>query len=370
MGSLALEGGTVVTMDGQRRIIDNGSVVVEADRIVDVGDKLEVRSRRKLDEVIDCTGKVVIPGLINAHTHMFQNMLRGLGDDMELIGWLKNMLYPAAAVLTPDHVRVGARLGSIEMVKTGVTTVLDNHHVKTSETAVDHVAEACVKTGLRAFIARGMKRRTKRSQMWRVPDHIFEFELEEDVAITERLLRRWREKGNGLVEVSPGPTSIFSTGPELLKEAKRISRQYKVPMHIHIAESPSEVASSLEDYGMREVEFLDHIGVLDSRTHIVHGIWLSKGEIDLMGRTGAHHIHCPVSNMILASGVADVPRLLKGGVNVALNGWPGQQQQPRYVRSVEADRLTAESFNVDPHHHYKQPSTGVSNSRWGESFGS
>jgi 5-methylthioadenosine/S-adenosylhomocysteine deaminase len=89
-------------------------------------------------------------------------------------------------------------------------------------------------------------------------------------------------------------------------------------MHIHIAESPSEVASSLEDYGMREVEFLDHIGVLDARTHVVHGIWLSKGEIDLMGRTGAHHIHCPVSNMILASGVADVPRLLKGGVNVAL----------------------------------------------------
>jgi len=318
MGNLALEGGTLLTLDSRRRIIEDGAIVVEADRIVDVGDRTTIRSRWKLDRVMDCRGRVVIPGLINAHTHMFQNLLRGLGDDMELIGWLKNMLYPAAALLTPDHIGVGARLGSIEMVKTGVTTVIDNHHIKTSENAVDHVAEACVKTGLRAFIARGMKQRTKRSQMWGVPDHVFEFELAEDVAITERLLKRWREKGNGLVEVTPGPTAIFSTGPDLLREAKRISKQYKVPMHIHIAESPSQVSSSLEDYGMREVEFLDHIGVLDARTHVVHGIWLSKAEIDLLGRVGAHHIHCPVSNMILASGVADLPRLLKSGVNVAL----------------------------------------------------
>lgn len=318
MVSITLEGGTVITMDPARRVLRDASVVTESGRIVDLGSTMEVRSRQKIDDVINCSGKIIMPGMINAHTHMFQSLLRGLGDDMELVTWLRRLLFPACKKLTDEQVRVGAALGSLEMAKTGVTTVIDNHHVRTSEKAVDGVAGAVLRTGLRGFIARGMKTMTKREEKLGVPKEFVEFDLQEDIAITERLIQRWRDKGEGRVSICPGPTSIHASGPDMLREVARISQRYSVPVHIHIAESNSLVQTTIEDYGVREVEVLHETGVLGGRCQVVHGIWLSEEEIQLLNRAGAHHVHCPVSNMYVASGVAQVPKMLSVGVNIAL----------------------------------------------------
>lgn len=316
---LIISDAEIITLDKNRRVIHNGSVVVENDRIVDLGQAGEIKSKYGLGgKVIDARGKVVAPGLINCHTHMFQSLLRGPGDDMELIGWLKNMLWPASKNLTPEHVAAGAALGCLEMIKTGVTCVIDHHHLCTSETSVDNIVKIMERAGLRGFVARGLKARQKRADMWNVPQHVFEYSLDEEIRLTEKLIRKWNNSVDGRVKVAPGPNSIFSTGPDILKASKEFSEKYELPMHIHIAESPSEVQSTQEDYGMREVEYLSHLGALNKRTQIVHGIWLSNREIALMSGASANHIHCPVSNMYLASGVAHIPEMLTAKINVAL----------------------------------------------------
>jgi len=315
----ALTNVTLLTLDPARRIIPDGSLIFRDDRIEAVGERAELAGRVALcQQTIDGRGLVALPGLVNAHTHSFQSLLRGLADGLDLLGFLKNVAYPVTAVITPEEIRLGAALSVLEAIKSGTTCLIDNHSGDTGWAATDGIAQVFAESGLRGLIARGWRLSTPRARAWRVPEHVFQFSLAEEIEITRGLIEKWRRDAHGRVQVCPAPLTLFLAGPEDLRAAKALADEYAAPVHVHIAEARSEVEATLEDYGCREVEHLARLGVLDRRFHVVHGIWLDERELDLLAERGGHVVHCPTSNMSLASGVAPVPEMLARGVNVAL----------------------------------------------------
>lgn len=310
---------TLLTLDPARRIIPDGCLLIGDDRIEAVDGRVRLSDRiARVQRTIDGRGMVALPGFVNAHTHSFQSLLRGLADGLDLIGFLREVIYPVMPVMTPEEVRLGAALSVLEAIKSGTTCLVDNHAADTSLVATDGIAQVFAESGMRGLIARGFRQPTPRARAWHVPEHAFPFSLAEEIEITRDLIERWRGEANGRVQVCPAPLTLFLAGPADLRAARSLADEYSVPLHVHVAETRSEVEATVEDYGCREVEHLAQIGVLDGRFHVVHGVWLNERELDLLAESGGHVVHCPTSNMSLASGVAPVPEMLAHGVNVAL----------------------------------------------------
>jgi 5-methylthioadenosine/S-adenosylhomocysteine deaminase len=349
MADIVIKNAVLITLDHERRIIKDGGIAIGDGRILSVGTTEDISAGYGGEEIIDGRGMVAIPGLINAHTHMYQDLLRGLGDDMALMEWLRNMLLPNNAAVTPEDAYVGSLLGCVEMLKTGTTYVIDNHHANTTENGINSVAKAIEESGIRGMIARGMRERETRIDLKDDLPQEGSFTSEEDIKITESLMEDWNAKKNYRVRVCPGPTSTMVCGTEFLQKAKELSDKFNVPIHTHIAEVREEVDSTLKNHGLREVEYLRKIGVLGPRFHVVHGVWLDAIEIRLMAESGAHLIHNPVSNMILASGVAPVQKMIDAGVNVALGtDGPASNNNQDMVSVLKATSLLQKVSTLDP----------------------
>lgn len=353
--TIALTNVSLLTLDPGKRVIGDGTLIIRGDRIEAVGTSGELSElAAQADQRIDGRGMVAMPGLVNAHTHSFQSLLRGLAEGCDLIGFLQNVIYPVTQVMTVEETRLGAALSALEAIKSGTTCLIDNHSGDTSFSATNGIAEVYSKSGIRSLVARGIRQPTPRSRSWNVPEHAFSYSFSEEVDITRNLIELWRDKANNRVKICPAPLTLFLISPEDLSEVKTFADEYNVPIHVHIAEARSEVEATLEDYGCREVEHLARVGVLDHRFHVVHGVWLDDNELSLLAKSGGHVVHCPTSNMNLASGVAPVPDMLASGVNVALaSDGIGNHNHDMFsvmktalllqrVHSLRADVLTAE----------------------------
>ncbi len=299
-------------------IVRNASVVVEADRINQVCKDEDITSAGEFDKVIDAGGKVVCPGFVNAHTHMLQCLLRGWGDDLELHQWIESVLYLVADVLTVEDLKAAAALACVEMIRTGVTCVVENQNIATSEEMVDATASMINEAGIRGVIARGVRQRTGAYEGSKAPETLFQYSVDEEVRLTETLIRKCNSQNKGKVSVCPGPVSMAAATDELLVACHDLATKYRVPVHIHVAESKRMTELSSENHGCTEVERLERLGVLDGLTHIVHGVWLTSRDTVLLAQRKSSLIHCPVSNMYLASGVAPVVDCYRSGINVAL----------------------------------------------------
>jgi 5-methylthioadenosine/S-adenosylhomocysteine deaminase len=298
---LLLSGGTVVTMDPAFRVIEHGAVAVRGERIVAVGDARELDARYRPVKRIDTAGRIVMPGLVNTHTHVPMTLLRGVADDVELMVWLEKYIWPAeAAHVTPEFVTWGTRLAAWEMIRTGTTTFADMYFYE------EQVAEATRQAGLRGLCAAT------------VMDHSVPGlkDADEGLRVAEALLRKW--SGDPLIVPALGPHAAYTVGPETLMRVKALADRYHAPIVIHAAESPSEMATIKQRYGRSTVAQLDKIGFLGPNVTLAHAIWLSDDEIRTLAERGVGTAHCPSSNMKLASGVAPVPRLRTAGVRVGL----------------------------------------------------
>ena len=309
---ILIHNGWVLTQDDGRREYRPGYVLVQEDRIAEVGNDpaRAAELKESVPTVIDAGGCAVLPGLINPHTHMFQTFMRGLADNKPLWQWLKEDIWPSAILMEEEDFYLAALVGVLENLKSGVTHVVDQHYVHYVPSSSDAVLRAMQEAGIRGTLCRGFADQDYQPELMEAPERIF--------AAMDDLMARWHGAAGGRLRVSLGPLNPWGCSPGLLDEVSRYSADHDIDMQIHVAETRKVVESTAERYGMDNLTFLHQHGILGPRTQLVHGVWLNEREEDLVVRTGSHLVHCPVSNMYLASGVAPVRRWLDKGINVAL----------------------------------------------------
>jgi 5-methylthioadenosine/S-adenosylhomocysteine deaminase len=290
---LLVLGGTVVTMDQTRRVLDDGGIAVSQGRVVAVGSRAEIEARYTSRQKVDARGKVITPGLINGHTHVPMVLFRGLADDLDLQEWLTKYIFPAEAKnVTEEFVRVGARLGLAEMIRGGTTTYCDMYYFE------DAIADETAKAGVRGVLG----------------ETIIDFPVAdnktnaEGMAYVEKFVARW--KGHELIVPAIAPHAPYTVSEEHLKAVRAFSDRTGVPIVTHISETKREVDDSVKAKGASPVAYLERIGFLNDHVIAAHMVWPQGTDIAILKRRGVGVVHNPQSNMKLASGVAPVPRML------------------------------------------------------------
>ncbi len=300
-GTLLVSGGTVLTFDDAGTVIEEGAVAIAGERIAAVGAATDLAARYPDARRIDAAGRIVMPGLINSHTHVPMTLFRGLADDLELMEWLQEEIFPAEAEhVDEEFVRWGTRLACLEMIRGGITTFVDMYYF---EHAIAEETAAC---GLRAIVGETLID-------FPAPDHAT---WDQAIAYTRSFVETWR--GHPLVTPAIAPHSVYTVSAEHLVESHRLARELDVPLLIHLAEAREEVEQVQASTGRRPVDHAESLGILDDGVIAAHMIWPSEGEIEILAERGVGVAHCPQSNMKIAAGIAPVPSLLAAGVAVGL----------------------------------------------------
>ncbi|HEY4739616.1 MAG TPA: amidohydrolase [Candidatus Acidoferrales bacterium] len=298
---LLVLGGTVVTMDSGKRVIEDGAVAIRGDAIVGVGPRQEVESRYDAARTINAQGKIVMPGLINSHAHAAMSLFRGLADDLSLDDWLRKFIFPAEARnVTEDFAAWGTKLSLLEMLRGGITTYADMYYFE------DAVARVTKEAGMRGVLGETIID-------FPAPDNKT---LDQAYSYSQKFLDHW--KSDPLIVAAVAPHSIYTCSEKTLEDSAALSRKNTAPILIHIAEAPFELEQSREKHGLTPVAYLGRIGVLGPDVLGAHCIAVNSADIAMLAHFGVGCSHNPSSNMKTAAGVMPVIEMLAGGVPVGL----------------------------------------------------
>jgi 8-oxoguanine deaminase len=306
----------LVTMDAQRREIADGAVFIRDNVIEQVGPSADLPDAA--DTVIDASGQVVLPGLVNTHHHMFQSLTRAIpaAQDAALFDWLAH-LYPLWAGLTPAMIHASTQTAMAELLLSGCTTTSDHLYIFPNGCRLDDSLDAAQEIGMRFHAARGAMS-VGQSQGGLPPDRL----VEDEAAIlrdTQRLIETYHDsQRHAMQRIVVAPCSPFSVSQDLMRESARLARNYGVSMHTHLAENSSDVTYSREKFNMTPAEYAEDCGWVGHDVWHAHCVQLDPAGIALFARTGTGVAHCPCSNMRLASGIAPVRAMLDHGVPVGL----------------------------------------------------
>jgi len=299
--SLVVANGIVITVDGTRRVLNPGSVAIDGARIVAVDTPAAIAARFRAADTIDATGRVVMPGLINTHTHAAMVMYRGLGNDLALMDWLQKYIFPAEAkTVSPEFVRVGTRLALLEMIQSGTTTFADMYYFE------EEVARVTKAAGMRGVLGQT----------------IIEFPVADAktpadaLARTEAFAKEFDH--DELITPSIAPHSVYTLDAKTLTAVSQMARRLMIPIQIHLAETQAEIGLSQERHQMRPVAILDRLNFWAPTTLAAHGVWINDEEIALLKERGVGLANNPESNMKLSSGTAPVLKYRQAGVNVGI----------------------------------------------------
>jgi 5-methylthioadenosine/S-adenosylhomocysteine deaminase len=299
--SLIVTGGTVVTMDGTARVLTPGALAIDGRDIVAVDTPEAVTARLTASDTIDATGQVVMPGLINTHTHAPMVLYRGLADDLALMDWLQKYIFPAEAkTVSPEFVRAGTRLATLEMIQSGTTAYADMYYFE------EEIAKATKEAGIRGVLGETIIQ-------FPVPDAKTP---QDGIARAVAFIREWRD--DELIVPAIAPHSMYTLDSSMLKEIRRVANLERAPVIIHLAETQDEVKIAREKYKTTPVQFLESIGFWDERTLAAHGVHLTPADIGILAKRRVGVSHNPESNMKLASGAAPVIGMQHAGVVVGL----------------------------------------------------
>lgn len=313
---LLLTGGTVLTVDDDRSVHDPGAVAVNGDRIAAVGPAARL-AHVTADQVIDCTGKVVLPGLIDGHNHLYQALARGLGEGMSIVPWLCEFMWPYSIAMTAQDAVSGAWLGAAEALRAGTTTIIDNHYAPSDLISTLAVADVLEQAGLRGAVARGVVgQRTDIAGKRGQPPELFRYSAVDELAMTREAIAH-RPPGSK-VEIWPAPLNLTYVAQDLVRECVQLAAELGTRWHTHCCESSSDPTGYQQEYGVRPVAWLATEGLLDQRATLAHAVWLDDEEIDLVATSGAAIAHNPTSNAYLASGTLPLEQLIKRNIPVAL----------------------------------------------------
>lgn len=298
---LIISNALVVTMDDTYRVIERGGVAIRSDKIVDIGDTDEITSTYQAPIVLDATKKLLLPGLINSHTHSPMTIFRGYADDMPLKKWLYDYIFPAeAAFITPETVQLGTKLAVAEMLKSGTTTFNDMYYL------IDEMVDVVEKTGIRAVLSHGLID-------FAVPGCP---DADYGMSFTEEMIQTWN--AHPRLTIGVAVHANYSTAAGIYQRAGKLAQTYGVPFNTHVAETRWEFDLVQKEHGMTPVQYLDSLGVLSPDMVAAHCVHLTEEDIGLLAERGVGVAHNPQCNMKLASGVAPVPALLDRGVRVGI----------------------------------------------------
>lgn len=299
---ILIAGGTIVTMDDGRRVIEDGAVAIKGDKIVAVGKRSEIVRKYRAKQTINAAGKAVVPGLINTHTHVPMALFRGIADDMDLQEWLTKFIFPAEAKnVNEAFVRAGTRLGLAEMIKGGTTTYCDMYYFE------DAIADETKRAGMRGVLGETILD-------FPAPDNKT---WEAGISYTERFIRKWQN--DPLIVPAIAPHAPYTVSQEHLLQARDVANKLNAPLVIHLAEANTETEFIQQKHqGQRPIEFVEKIGFFTNKTIAAHVIQANDAELDLLKKHNVGIAHNPQSNMKLAAGTAPVPSMLRKNLNVGL----------------------------------------------------
>ncbi|MBN1382287.1 MAG: amidohydrolase [Deltaproteobacteria bacterium] len=296
-----ISSGRILLMDADQTIIENGSIAIDGQDIAAVGGKDDIESRYTAPDIIDAKGGIVMPGLINGHTHAAMTCFRGIADDLQLMDWLNNYIFPAEAKnVNPELAYWGSLLACAEMIKSGTTTFCDMYIFE------EETAKAVKQAGMRCLLGEVLF--DFPSPNFKTPD--------EGLAYAESLLKTWA--GDDLINIIVEPHALYTCSEPLLLSAKALADRYNAPLGIHLLENQAEKLQLEGKFGKSAVSFLQDIGLLTDKFIAFHCVCMDDDEISLFADHGCKVIHNPESNMKLSSGVAPVPEMIARGVCVGL----------------------------------------------------
>lgn len=302
MPTVLIKNARIITMNEKREVLD-GDLLVRDDLIASIG-----HCTINADLEIDAKGALLIPGLIQTHIHLCQTLFRGMADDLELLNWLRKRIWPLEGAHDEESVYYSAILGIGELFACGTTSIIDMETVHHTESAFQAISEA----GMRAISGKCM-------MDWGgdVPQTLLE-SIGDSLQESSDLCEKWNGSCNGRLNYAFTPRFAISCSEELLKKVGELSRLYGVKIHSHASENTGEIKLVESERGMRNVSYFKHLGLADENLILAHCIWLDDVEMEILAQNGVYAVHCPSSNLKLASGLAKVPELLKMGVNVSI----------------------------------------------------
>ena len=296
-----LRNAIVLTMNQDSEIFEPGAVAIDGDKIVAVGSEKDILSQYQAAEVIDCGKKVLMPGLINTHTHIPMTLLRGLSDDLRLDVWLMGYMMPVEReFVSPEFVRLGTKLGCAEFIRSGVTTYNDMYYFE------DDIAEATAEVGLRALAGQTVLK-------YPSPDAE---SYEDSLVLCEKLIQKWQ--GHPLIIPTIAPHAVYTCPPEVLTSVVELAKKYNAIVHFHVSETKDEVENLRKDQGLPVVPYIRKFGMLETKLIAAHCVFIDEGEIRSLQHAGVGIAHNPTSNLKLASGFAPVARMMELGCNVGI----------------------------------------------------
>ncbi|HBF5309042.1 TPA: amidohydrolase [Clostridioides difficile] len=316
MMDILIKNAIIVTVNKEREVIFDGALVVKDNKIADIGNSKEIESKyTDVKKIIDAKGKVLFPGFINTHNHLFQTLLKGLGDDMVLKDWLETMTFPAANYLEPKDTYDAAMLGCIEGLRSGITTMVDYMYPHSKPGLCDGIIDAYKELGIRGILVRGCM--NTGAQFGVHPGIMQDVEtVEKDV---RRLFEKHHNTENGRIKIGVAPAAIWSNSQEMLEMLWRVVKEYDDALFtVHISETPFDREAAKELHGQYDIDVLEKLGILGPNVLMVHCVYLTEKDMELTKKYDMKVSHNTASNMYLSSGVAPVPEMLKKGITVSL----------------------------------------------------
>lgn len=327
-----LTNGLVVTMNALREIVPQGAVAIKGRDIAAVASTAEMLELWEAEEVVDCGGAAILPGLINAHTHVPMSLLRGLADDLRLDVWLFGYMLPVEReFVSPEFCRWGTLLSCAEMIRSGVTCFADMYYYEYE------VARAVAEAGMRAICAETVMK-------WPTPDAE---SYDEGLVQCRRFVEQWKD--HPLVTPAVGPHAPETSTPEMLRESAALALEFDVPILVHIAETAGGVEETQNLYGLLPVDVLDQHGLLDARVLAAHCVHVTSHERKLMAERGVGVAHNPTSNLKLASGLVDVVEMLEAGLEVGIGtDGQGSNNDQDIFQEIHLAALLPKGTRMDP----------------------
>lgn len=328
---LLIVGGTVITMNAAFDIFLEGALAILDDEIIAVGLLDEIAEKYEAKETVNCQGQVIIPGLVNAHTHVPMTLLRGLNDDLRLDVWLGYLMPLEREFVSPEFVKLGTEIACAEMIRSGVTTFADMYYFE------DEIAETTAKIGMRALLGQTIL-------TFPAPDAE---SYEDGLVLCRRFIEKWN--GHPLIQPAVSPHAWYTATSELLMACADLARAFDVPLHTHISETALEVEDCKKQHNMPVVPWNAQHGILQTKLLAAHCVHLDRGEMYDLQKAGAGVAHCPTSNLKLSSGTAEVGQMLEMGIHVGVGtDGPASNNDLDMFEEMRLAGLLAKTVSNDP----------------------